>query len=112
MIFCTPKQQISNTFSLQTVLNTTETTVTPKPVTPKPPPPPLSKVTKQGEADGLQRELDKLTANEDLIRTSITVLQNTMHSLTAATNKLNLDMVTQKHKFDSFMFNVSFDLRI
>lgn len=35
-----------------------------------------------------------------------------MHSLTAATNKLNLDMVTQKHKFDSFMFNVSFDLRI
>lgn len=35
-----------------------------------------------------------------------------MHSLTAATSKLNLDMVTQKHKFDSFMFNVSFDLRI
>lgn len=85
--------------SLQTALNTT--------VTQTPPPPLLSKVSKQGGAAGLQRELDRLIANEDLIRTSITVLQNTMHSLTAAANKLNLDMVTQKHKFNSFMFNVS-----
>lgn len=101
-----PNSKYQAPFSLQTVLNTTDTTVTPKP-----PPPPVPQVTKQGEADGLQQELDKLTANEDLIRTSITVLQNTMHSLTAATNKLNLDMVTQKHKFDSFMFNVSFEIR-
>ena len=98
-----PNSKYQTPISLQTVLNTTETTVTLKP------PPPLPQVTKQGEADGLQRELDKLTTNEDLIRTSITVLQNTMHSLTAATNKLNLDMVKQKHQFDSFMFNVSFN---
>ena len=89
--------------SLQTALNTT---VTQKPLPPPPPPPP-PEVSKQGEADGLQRELDRLTANEDLIRNSITVLQNTMHSLTAAANKLNLDMVTQKHNFNSLMLKVS-----
>ena len=87
--------------SLQTALNTT---VTQKPLPPPPPPP---QVSKQGEADGLQRELDRLTANEDLIRNSITVLQNTMHSLTAAANKLNLDMVTLKHNFNSLMLKVS-----
>ena len=30
-----------------------------------------------------------------------------MHSLTAAANKLNLDMVTQKHNFNSLMLKVS-----
>ena len=85
--------------SLQTALNTTGTQT--------PPQPPLPQASKPGGADGLQRELDRLSANEDLIRTSVTVLQNTMHSLTTAANKLNLDMVTQKHKFNSLMLYVS-----
>ena len=33
-----------------------------------------------------------------------------MHGLTAAANKLNLDMVTQKHKLENLAFKVSFIL--
>lgn len=73
-----------------------------------PPPPPPPQVIKQGGADGLKQQLDRLNANEDLMRNSITVLQNTMHSLTAAANKLNLDMVTQKHKLENLVLKVSF----
>ena len=85
-------------FNIITVLNSTS----------HPPPPP--QVSGQGGADGLQRQLDRLNANEGLIRTSITVLQNNMHGLTAAANKLNLDMVTQKHKLENLAFKVSFIL--
>ncbi|KAJ7374259.1 hypothetical protein OS493_007339 [Desmophyllum pertusum] len=71
---------------------------------PRPPPP---QVIMQGTADDVQQELHRLTANEDLIRNSITVLQNTMHNLRTAANKFNLDMAIQKHKLDSLMARVN-----
>ena len=55
----------------------------------------------------MQREIHKVAANEGLIRTALTVLQDSMTNLSTVTNKLKLDMITQKHKLDSLATRVS-----
>lgn len=55
----------------------------------------------------MQREIDKVAVNEGLIRTALTVLQDSMTNLSTVTNKLNLDMITQKHKLNSLATKVS-----
>lgn len=61
----------------------------------------------QGFTDGIQQELDKVTANEGLIRTAVTVLQHSMHNLGAVTNKLNVDLISQRHRLDRLGTRVS-----
>ena len=55
----------------------------------------------------MYHELDKATANDGLVRTALTVLQNSVHNITMETNKLNLDVINHKQKINQLESKVS-----
>ncbi|KAK2547673.1 Pulmonary surfactant-associated protein D [Acropora cervicornis] len=57
-------------------------------------------IRKPGNTDKLYHELDKATANDGLVRTALTVLQDSLHNITMETNKLNLDVINHKQQID------------
>ena len=63
--------------------------------------------TKQGNTDKTYHELDKEVGNDGLVRTTFTVLQNSVHNITMETKKLNLDVINHKQKIDQLESKVS-----
>ena len=82
-------------FFLTTALNITE-----RPTT-------YITIRKPGNTDKIYHELNKATANDGLVRTALTVLQDSVHNISMETNKLNLDVINHKQQINQLESKVS-----
>ena len=95
-LFCQTYSIVHPIFFLTTALDTT-----------KRPTAYITVSTKPGNTDKMYHELDKARANDGLVRTALTVLQNSVHNITMETNNLNLDVINHKQKINQLESKVS-----
>ena len=94
-LFCQTYSLAHLIFFLTTALNMTE-----RPTT-------YITIRKPGNTDKIYHELNKATANDGLVRTALTVLQDSVHNISMETNKLNLDVINHKQQIDQLESKVS-----